>query len=63
MIWLGSKRGYISDWMTQRWVDFTGRGVDLASDRWLAGPTVVIILFLLRVPKGSAWTNQVGQQA
>jgi hypothetical protein len=38
MIWLGAKRGYLSDWMTQRWVQFTGRKVDLASMPWLAGP-------------------------
>lgn len=39
MIWLGSKRGYFSDWVTQRWVQFTGRRVDLTSDGWLSGPT------------------------
>lgn len=38
MIWLGSKRGYFSDWTTQRWVQFTGRRVSLASEPWLAGP-------------------------
>jgi len=38
MIWLGSKRGYLSDWMTQRWVHFTGRRVSLSSETWLAGP-------------------------
>ncbi len=38
MIWLGNKRGYLSDWVTQRWVRFTGRRVNLTSDSWLAGP-------------------------
>ncbi|MDB6153567.1 MAG: hypothetical protein JWL90_2020 [Chthoniobacteraceae bacterium] len=38
MISLGSKRGYLSDWITQRWVQFTGRRVSLASEPWLAGP-------------------------
>lgn len=38
MIWLGSKRGYLSDWLTQRWVQFTGQRVTLASEPWLAGP-------------------------
>lgn len=38
MIWLGSKRGYVTDWFTQRWVQFTGRKVSLASEPWLAGP-------------------------
>lgn len=38
MIWLGSKRGYVTDWFTQRWVQFTGRRVSLDSDAWLAGP-------------------------
>lgn len=39
MIWLGSKRGYLSDWITQRWVHLTGRRVSLASEPWLAGAT------------------------
>lgn len=38
MIWLGSKRGYLSDWMTQRWVHFTGRRLNLAEVAWLVGP-------------------------
>ena len=38
MIWLGSKRGYLSDWVTQRWVHFTGRRVSFSSEAWLAGP-------------------------
>ena len=39
MIWLGPKRGYLSDWLTQRWVCLTGRRVNLASEPWLTGPT------------------------
>jgi len=38
MIWLASKRGYLSDWVTQRWVHFTGRRVSLSEEPWLAGP-------------------------
>ena len=38
MMWLGSKRGYVTDWFTQRWVQLTGRQVSLASEPWLAGP-------------------------
>lgn len=38
MIWLGSKRGYVTDWFTQRWVQFTGRRIDLAAVPWLDGP-------------------------
>lgn len=39
MIWLGEKRGYLSDWVTQRWVQLTGRSVKLADAQWLSGPT------------------------
>lgn len=38
MIWLGETRGYFSDWVTQRWVQATGRRVDLATKPWLRGP-------------------------
>ncbi len=38
MFWLGESRGYLSDWVTQRWVQATGRRVDLASSPWLTGP-------------------------
>jgi hypothetical protein len=38
MLWLGERRGYLTDWVTQRWVQLTGRRVDVAADeRWLAG--------------------------
>ena len=39
MIWLGAKRGYLSDWLTQQWVRATGRRVDPANLPWLNGPT------------------------
>lgn len=38
MIWLGERRGYLSDWTTQHWVRWTGRRVDLDRTPWLAGP-------------------------
>ncbi|MBI2688201.1 MAG: hypothetical protein HYX27_18000 [Acidobacteria bacterium] len=38
MIWLGDKRGYFSDWLTQQWVRATGRRIRLAENRWLDGP-------------------------
>src|SRR5690349_17572906 len=36
--WLGDRRGYLSDWITQRWVQLTGRRVRLEDAPWLAGP-------------------------
>jgi len=38
IVWLGDRRGYLSDWVTQRWVQLTGRRVPLAANPWLAGP-------------------------
>lgn len=38
MIWLGDRRGCLSDWATQRWVQATGRRLHLADAPWLAGP-------------------------
>ena len=38
MIWLGDKRGYLTDWTTQQWVRATGRKVSLATNAWLDGP-------------------------
>src|SRR5437016_197027 len=38
MPWLGPKRGYLSDWTTQRWVQLTGRRVDFTRYPWLYGP-------------------------
>ncbi|MFT3743196.1 MAG: hypothetical protein QM785_02775 [Pyrinomonadaceae bacterium] len=36
--WLGPTRGYLFDWITQKWVQLTGRKVDLDLHRWLDGP-------------------------
>ena len=38
MIWLGSKNGYLTDWITQQWVRVTGRRVVIAEQNWLEGP-------------------------
>src|SRR5262245_30270025 len=35
---LGGRRGRLSDWATQRWVQATGRRVDLSDHPWLEGP-------------------------
>jgi hypothetical protein len=35
---LGGRRGVLSDWTTQRWVQFTGKRVDLSDYPWLDGP-------------------------
>src|SRR4051812_42055406 len=37
-MWLGEQRGYLMDWATQRWVQTTGRVVDLADAPWLDAP-------------------------
>ena len=37
-MWLGKKRGYLQDWITQVWVKLTGRRIDPASHQWLLGP-------------------------
>jgi hypothetical protein len=39
MIWLGDRRGFLSDWVTQQWVRATGRRVSQTSHPWLNGPT------------------------
>lgn len=38
MLWLGEKRGFFLDWITQRWVQATGKRLPLATAPWLAGP-------------------------
>src|SRR5215470_13499470 len=35
---LGGRRGALSDWITQRWVQFTGKRVALMDHPWLEGP-------------------------
>ena len=37
--WLGDTRGYLSDWVTQRWVQLTGRRVRITDHPWLQGPS------------------------
>jgi hypothetical protein len=39
VIWLGERRGELVDWLTQKWVQITGRRVALAEAPWLAGPS------------------------
>jgi hypothetical protein len=38
VIWLGDKRGFLSDWVTQVWVKTTGRRIGIADHPWLDGP-------------------------
>ena len=38
MIWLGEKRGYLTDWFTQLWVKTTGKQLQLSKYPWLDGP-------------------------
>jgi hypothetical protein len=38
VIWLGDNRGFLSDWVTQRWVQATGRRLLLSEHLWLDGP-------------------------
>jgi hypothetical protein len=35
--WLGGKRGYLTDWITQRWVCLTGKKIEPAANEWLLG--------------------------
>ena len=35
---LGGRRGVLSDWITQRWVQLTGKSVNLSHYPWLEGP-------------------------
>lgn len=37
-MWLGERRGYAIDWVTQQWVRATGRRIDLADTPWLKAP-------------------------
>lgn len=38
MVWLGERRGYLTDWVTQRWVECTGRRLNENDLEWLSGP-------------------------
>src|SRR5215468_9235635 len=37
-MWLGPKRGHLTDWTTQLWVKAAGITTDLQSSPWLEGP-------------------------
>ena len=37
-MWLGERRGYTIDWLTQQWVRTTGRRVSLGTYPWLHAP-------------------------
>lgn len=37
-MWLGDQKGNLVDWSTQKWVQATGRIVDIAKTPWLSGP-------------------------
>lgn len=36
--WLGERRGWLADWVTQRWVQATGRRVSIRDHAWLESP-------------------------
>ena len=38
-MWLGTKRGHLTDWITQLWVKLTGKSIDIERYPWLKGPT------------------------
>jgi hypothetical protein len=38
VVWLGDKRGCLSDWLSQIWVRATGRRIKLSEQTWLDGP-------------------------
>lgn len=38
-MWLGEKRGFLQDWLTQVWVKVTGRKVKFKDYEWILGPT------------------------
>lgn len=38
LLWLGERRGALTDWVTQQWVRLTGRRLDLSRTPWLEGP-------------------------
>jgi hypothetical protein len=35
--WLGGKRGYLTDWITQLWVCLTGKKIETPTNEWLLG--------------------------
>jgi hypothetical protein len=38
LLWLGDRRGALTDWTTQQWVRLTGRRIALGQTPWLDGP-------------------------
>lgn len=38
MIWLGKKRGFFQDWLSQKLAKWTGKRIDPANASWLIGP-------------------------
>jgi hypothetical protein len=38
VLWLGSEKGALTDWVTQQWVKLTGKRVVLDDHPWLQGP-------------------------
>jgi hypothetical protein len=38
-IWLGKRKGYLTDWITQMWVKVTGQAFPNPDINWLLGPT------------------------
>lgn len=39
MIWLGIKRGYLQDWLSQKLAKYTGKRIDPSKESWIIGPT------------------------
>jgi len=53
---LGGRRGALSDWFTQRWVQLTGRSVTLSEHPWLEGPVGDVKLI------GSAYFRRLAER-
>jgi hypothetical protein len=56
---LGGRRGVLSDWMTQRWVQLTGKRVDLSDYPWLEGPIGDVELIGSEEKPGRGWARHV----
>jgi hypothetical protein len=54
---LGGRRGVLSDWLTQRWVRFTGKSVTLSDYPWLEGPVGDVEVI------GSAFFQRLAEKA
>ena len=63
MFWLDEQRGHLTDWITQRWVQYTGQPLH-ASQTWLttpSGPTNGIgSQFFAELAEQSGWTLEQG---